>query len=760
MKILVSGQAGLAIAVEGLETARVFPIESPESPMSVRTAEIRFLLDGATDVVEFEDIPDDEIVRYLEWSWSRDRSLHLIVIVLDPQEDAEVRRLAAESLNELLSEAHVREFMLNRLYSAPMPETADLSGAIALSESIGAAIAAEVLHDVQNDQADITLRHSAWMSLPASLFENDEERSRFLAAAIDAGAFRLFVTQRSRSDWALFQLLSHPKLRGSSRARRVLQSWAAPFKETVASTKFSGHEREDDMSVYLQDERQFRRSVAPREAYEQAEKQRDTIKKLLREGRSELALRYTEQLVRSQRQSSEAEHIAKSLCDLAQFSKKLGSGDLQLHFASRAVAESPGDAWSHTTLGDAYRQLGEFQKSLDAYSRAGELGDRQTAMMGRAEVLKDLGQLAEALQVLEVCAQEFRDNIVTRNSRAAAVASFGRLGEALAAYDEILAEYPFEQVTRTGRAQVLRDLGRLEEALVDLDAIVRDYPGEFVPQYIRGEVTRELGRLTTAVEESRGLMERFPEEVGAKLAYGRSLRESGRFDESIEVYTRAANEHPFDATAQIGLAETFKKRGDVQNARTIYEAVLINFARVAAARNGLAAVLVASGEYDAAGRLLPQGLPATQGEWVAYHIRAMAFLRKREFDRARAMLEWGLNETPWASEREYFRTALASLRVQEGRHREALSLLERVDSAELKPVSRIVEMHALGELGDEVGVEAAYEAIPQTASPLILRLRDVLADRYSRRYRVFEQGGKLSLGELLSDECDSLLLAA
>src|SRR5262249_24345001 len=158
-------------------------------------------------------------------------------------------------------------------------------------------------------------------------------------------------------------------------------------------------------------------------------------KELLREGKSELALRFTEQLIQSQRTNSEPEHIAKSLCDLAQFAKQLGSAELQLEFATKAIGGSPDDAWSYATVGDACIQLGEYQRALDAYSRTGELGDRRLGLMGRAEALKDLGQLREALQVLDACIAEFPDDKVAVNSRAAAFADFGRFEDALAAYD-------------------------------------------------------------------------------------------------------------------------------------------------------------------------------------------------------------------------------------------------------------------------------------------------------------------------------------
>ena len=185
---------------------------------------------------------------------------------------------------------------------------------------------------------------------------------------------------------------------------------------TILHTEWSrgwdGQEIENGVYNDIKRKKRFKNSF---HAFQQVEKQKEGIKKLLKKGKQDLALRFTKELIVSQRHNGGPKHIAKSLCDLAQFAKGLGNQELQLEFASMAVTEAPGDAWSYATLGDAFRSLTEFQQSLDMYHTAEVLGNVCVALCGRAEVLKDLGKIEESLQIYEQCIREFPTDLVPRN---------------------------------------------------------------------------------------------------------------------------------------------------------------------------------------------------------------------------------------------------------------------------------------------------------------------------------------------------------
>jgi len=187
--------------------------------------------------------------------------------------------------------------------------------------------------------------------------------------------------------------------------------------------------------------------------YRQVLSQKATIKRLLKEGDRERALSYTTELIEFQRRDPNREHVAKSLCDLASFVKKLGDTQLQQELSASAARECPTDAWSHAQLGEAQRALGDFSEAMHSFTRAGELGDDRAALLGRAGILKDLGQVEESLSVYDACIDNYPRDVVGRNGKAAALAAFGRFEESLRLYDELCDAIEIDPVSLTVRAR-------------------------------------------------------------------------------------------------------------------------------------------------------------------------------------------------------------------------------------------------------------------------------------------------------------------
>ena len=748
MKALVSGQAGLAI-IKANDSFRVLSVEASESFVDIPTGDVRLLLGNLSDLTELDADSVDDLAEAIRSRQSSDRALQFSLILLDREEHQEIRSEAAECLRGLFSAVSVGTYVANRLYSAPMPDTGDIERAIELCNRD--VVTSTFFRTLLEDQEEIRERWRAWEDLPIRLFGSSQEKLLFRSVAIDEGAFRLFVTEREKGDWALFEMLSHPKFRGNPKARKVFQAWYSPFKisHTPDRSIFV------DEGAFTPSESRAQRPIPPHEAFKRAEKQRNAIKTLLLEGRVDQALDYTNDLILDQRGSGKPEHLAKSLCDLAQSAKEGGSPDLQLTFAKKATDEAPQDAWAYATLGDAYRGVGQYTDALKAFQHAVAFGDQRAGFLGRAEVLKDLGQLAEALDVLEFCMRTFPEDPVAANSRAAALANFGRLDEALASYDKLLKHYAYDSIPRTGQAQVLRELGRHTEALHKLDAIVLEFPTDFFSAFTRSEVIREMGDLEGAETEAHSLLDRFPDQVIARCTWARILRDLGRFDEALSAYDDAIHFHPLDISGHIGKADTYRKLGRLKDARQLYELVVERSGRIGYARTGLASVLVAQSEYEGALALLPETLPATRSEWVAFHIRGMSFLRRSNFEKALEILEWGSKKCPWIAQRDYFTTALASYRIREGRYLESIDLVNQVSNMTLSSASRTLLMHAFGELNDDQEFKRAHAAIPETASPVDLNLRDVLVSHYQGIIQA-----PVSAEKIFAAECDLLLLAA
>jgi tetratricopeptide (TPR) repeat protein len=671
-----------------------------------------------------------------------------MLALLDPAENHQIRREISDCLEGLLSDSQVLEYVANRLYFAPLPASSDLPGAIQVTVSTSPVLG-DFLAELGDHQVLIRDRHEAWRGLSDGVFVDPERRERYRIAAVEVGAFRLFV--KERADSALFQLLVHPSFRGDAQARSILQAWAARLRHGTTEGEFRVPEPEDYEATPTtrKDPR-----VSPLEAFQRAEKQKNAIKALLKEGNRDLAVRFTNQLVVEQRSTGESEHIAKSLCDLAAFAKRLGDPSLQLEFSQRAVAEAPEDTWSYGQLGDAYRGVGDFVAAMKAFDMAGRLGDARTALLGRAEVLKDVGQLDDALAALEQCDKVAQGDIVARNARAAAFAHFGRFDEALTLYNELCNMVPIDHVSVAGRAEVLRHLGRLDDALAEYDIAVDMTADDPVPHCARGEVLREMGRLDESLQWFRMTSKRFPLSVAARNGVAKVLRELGQFAEARSAYEEVVSEFPLDPIAYIGIAEVEKKRGAIHQALQAYGAFQKQFPGNRMAKNGLAAVLATLGRYDEATSLLPDTLPATRGEWIAYHIRGMIHLRAGRLPVARQILEHGLAHIPWSLERAYFRTALASLEIRVANRDRASALLEEPSVAAVEPIAAIIRMHA-----SALGPRPKDTPQRATTEPRNL-LADTLRNRLVAHFALPPSKQREEALQLFEYECDVLLLAA
>jgi hypothetical protein len=177
MKALISGQAGIAVLIDGEACSSIEVHSSGSVPRAAR--DVAWLLGDAADLVELEGISKDDATRELEVAWLKDRSIHLALIALDREAGSENRLSAAECLSDLLKDSRVTDFVRNRLYAAPLPPNTDLPGALRLAGPLGSTRFGGILEEVQADQELIRRNRLAWDALRPDLFGGIAEKERF-----------------------------------------------------------------------------------------------------------------------------------------------------------------------------------------------------------------------------------------------------------------------------------------------------------------------------------------------------------------------------------------------------------------------------------------------------------------------------------------------------------------------------------------------------------------------------------------------------
>jgi hypothetical protein len=188
---IVSGRAGVALLTDG---PAVYSLEPQSNEPVARQPEEFYLLFGESRDFEFiEDAACDEIADCLTAAMRREQALDLALMLLEPDYDLDIRREAAEELDESLHDESVVQSLDSIMYSTPLPRGTDVPGA----ESVvppNCHDAARWLERLRQLQTTIRLVHDAWASLPDDVLPSPD-RNDAEAACVRAYPEAVVVQQ-------------------------------------------------------------------------------------------------------------------------------------------------------------------------------------------------------------------------------------------------------------------------------------------------------------------------------------------------------------------------------------------------------------------------------------------------------------------------------------------------------------------------------------------------------------------------------------
>lgn len=227
-RALLSGQAGIAVVIDGVSCS-CRRVGQPEY-QPCRLEDVAYLFGGASDLVSLAGDSLTRVDRFLESEWAHDRAMHLTLILLDRDSHLRAKRIASEVLDPFLSISATRQFVLHRLYTHPLPESADVSEALRLCAEASARTTWGVLAAVRNDQPRIQEVRSRWELLDLQLFGTAPEKAAFERAAAEEGIFfALASNPRNLTEKTISQWNNNPRLKRYRFRSRILDAWAGWF---------------------------------------------------------------------------------------------------------------------------------------------------------------------------------------------------------------------------------------------------------------------------------------------------------------------------------------------------------------------------------------------------------------------------------------------------------------------------------------------------------------------------------------------------
>jgi tetratricopeptide (TPR) repeat protein len=639
------------------------------------------------------------------------RTLLFALIALDGSLSDETRLAAVASLNTQFAREELSRFLDSILLAIPLPEIADLDGALRLCRTAGLNRVESYLSVILDAQSSVIAVHRAWEEAVAVHFTEYHEAEEAKRLLTSSGALTALVQQVSSKtpagvgEWVV-RYASDPRLSLISRLPHLLNTIALSVKariehetdahgEVIARIKSFVHEE-----VGRESRDPVRRKYVPldRVKIKQAvDSQIEVISSAIMRGDLHHASRFLVELVEYQRSRGGTEYLVKSLCNVAkiafdgrepifarqvldwavefdstdswawqQFSVVLthmGDCGLALEAARKSVQHGGGAA-AYSALAEAFKAQGRYEDAIQIYDESLKKCPDSSgyARNGQAGVLKTQGKYEAALAVYDAILLDFPEDIAARNGRAEVLKAQGEYDAALAAYDETLGMFPRNPSARNGRAEVLKARGGYDAALAAYDETLGMFPRDVFARCGRAEVLKAQGEYDAALAAYDETLGMFPRDVFARCGRAEVLKAQGEYDAALAAYDETLQISPRNIFARNGRPGVLRALGEYDAALAAYDETLQISPRNIFARNGRAGVLRALGEYDAALAAYDETLRLFPRDNHTRTSRALSLILMRRIDAAREMLsvQYRKSREDWLS---YHLLGLTHLRV-------------------------------------------------------------------------------------------------
>jgi len=742
MEAIISGQAGVALLLLGEE--RFASIHAGETDVLIPRSrgDFPFLFGGAGDLQFLEDASHADVIERFQIVQKQADALHLTLILLDPELSNEVRNDAADDLEDLYGLREILEHVECVLFARPLPLSADLVGALNLTDHDSFPRLRPFLLRLRDVQGIIRQVYSTWEQIAGGAFDAADPAREFAGAMVREGVFRdlvLALLNGTPIADVYLRVMINPHLTRLSNRRRILTDWFTRFsdldEDSLPRSEEEGEERLADHEWDTRKAAEKRRSAHHRgidreDVRSKIESQKTAIVALMRKSNLALTRKRIEELIAYQKTRGETVFICKSLCDLAQQAKDLGLHSLQLELTQRSIEEKPDDGWSWSQHADALLRNGRPREALVAYDQAEGFAGGVVTRNGRAETLRAMNRLDEALAAYDEAIRDFPEDVVARNGRAETFRAMNRLDEALDAYDQAIRDFPADIFARSGRAETLRAMNRLDEALAAYNEAIRAFPGDVVARNGRAETLRAMNRLDEALDAYNEAIRAFPDNVVARNGRAETLRAMNRLDEALDAYDEAIRDLPNSVVTRSGRAETLRAMNRLGEALDAYDEAIRDFPAEVVARNGRAWVLALLGRTHEALESLPVSFPVTAQDWIGFHMRGMIQLRRGDADTAIQTFQKGIELDANPSQRDFFCSALAVAQLRKKQYQMAREVIASIARPSLQVEVNLLNLHAFGALGDQNRAREAYELLSRRAPPQTLELAGELQRRY------------------------------
>ncbi|MCB9893450.1 MAG: tetratricopeptide repeat protein [Planctomycetes bacterium] len=557
-KVIMSGSARVAVRIDA-DSVRLWKYGANKEPQTLPHRYLRLLFSPTDDLTPLDTDNNEAVTRGLTERVDLADGLMLYVSILDPNLSLGCKKGAARELNEILlsSSAAIRfsdlvtSALIPARYLADIPEFEGVSKVSSLIATIkGQAPALHTVYGALDGAA-----------LAANAQELGEGTKRLVAASGIPGRMAQKMVAGELDKLGIERMEAMRLLKGTPNFRDLVVEWfkavGARALDIPSMQELIEGERDTQAGDSEAKGTKGTDTYDRRTIFDRVGKQKADITPLLRLGKRERAIRYTQQLIDMQMKYGGGEYAAKTLCDLSQRAKELGNLHMQISLAEWATRVAPTDGWSYCQLADGFIGLGKFDDAKKSLEHARIWGQAAYATSGLARILMAHERYQAALDLLDHERQSIADTFVW-NQWAECHRRLNRIDDALNAYGEVAERFPEDRVARCGLASTLVDAGRIDEAISMYYLILEQVGSDPIASNGLAHAHHLQGDDESALTLYSRTAREHPEDFISISSHAHLLRILHRFSEATARYRWAHAQYPLVVTFLEGLADVAK----------------------------------------------------------------------------------------------------------------------------------------------------------------------------------------------------------
>ena len=230
--------------------------------------------------------------------------------------------------------------------------------------------------------------------------------------------------------------------------------------------------------------------------------------------------------------------------------------------------------WS--LLGQAYREQGDREKALKAYSRALELNRREPlAAVNRATLLVEMGLYRQALADFRLAILDSPEDAGIFNNLGIVYAILGESQSAIESFRESLRLDPDYADAQYNLASQYKDQRQYPQAQALIESALNKLPDKAKYRTLLAEIQMRRGRLDDALTGLNQVLSQYPEQVSARFFRSLILAQLGRFAESLADVGLVLSQRPEYDAALLHRGRLLRQSGNLNSARSDFELACI-----------------------------------------------------------------------------------------------------------------------------------------------------------------------------------------